>query len=182
MSYPPLFNESIRFSKNLDSLVSSSQYSHYKKKYMVNLHYKYDKIFYNAEGDLFSKNPSDYVSNYNEIYCSHEFDSALSERKVDFSLYTKVLVKVLAHLFFRFIGFCQSVFHKTESSIIRKCYVEDVEALFDLECDVRLIYPFPLSIRRQLKYLLFLNGSAKRFLFDGIPYDITSFIDRKSVV
>ncbi|MFM2289033.1 MAG: hypothetical protein RL684_2176, partial [Pseudomonadota bacterium] len=54
----------------------------------------------------------------------------------------------------------------------RKAYVDDIELVFDPEEQgvVRAIYPFPINVRRQLRYIAFVR--AKRFphRLTGVPY------------
>lgn len=142
---------------------------------MVNLHHKFDENFYDSQGDLYISDPDSYIQNEKNSIVENKIDHCMPDRKIDANTTVKIVLKVISHWLFRLIGFFQTLLNKQKFDILRKCYVEDVEALFDVECNLRLIYPFPLSAKRQLKYLRFLKSSGKTFILDGLPYDIKGF-------
>jgi hypothetical protein len=179
MVFPPLFYESLKYAKKLEAKFSSLGYSRYNIANKTNFHIKFDKQYFNMEGEIFVKLKSKYLEE--AVLDEPVFSLNLMYRNVGRRLFFKTLFKVIVHLFFISIGKVQLLFFQGKNSnvVLRKCYVEDVEALFDNECTLRAIYPFPLSVKRQLKYFLYLKRRNKKFFLDGVRYnlmDVLKFI------
>jgi hypothetical protein len=98
-----------------------------------------------------------------------------------------VLLKVIVHHVFRILGKLYGALVRSRGErIYRKCYVDDIELVFDPNQTgvVRAVYPFPLSVRRQLRYLRYLRDGRYSFRLAGVPYgfrDLVVFALRRDV-
>lgn len=169
----PLYSRSKIYSDNLIKSISVHKYSVYKQKKLVNFAHKFDQHFKEHQKRAFLKNPERYKveSNPYQNYSPEQLlDSAVS-----INLYIKTILKVFLHQLFLLFGLFMD--NDCKNLKLRKCYVEDVEALFDSNKDVlRLIYPFPLSIKRQWRYIKSLRKNNLKFVFSGFRYRFSDFL------
>lgn len=113
-------------------------------------------------------------------------DDVYAERQGGRQVIT-VLMKVFAHWLFRLLGrFADRRIRASGISIYRKAYVDDIELVFNIgQADVvRAVYPFPINLNRQVRYLKFLGGKGYLFKLTGNPYsiaDLVRFLCRRDV-
>ncbi len=172
----PLFEESLTYARVLDSSLRSRFHSSISKKREVNWAKKYNAKFYEEQKREFIKDPLKYISA--QDLSLGEVESMVYE-KVSNKLLLKMIFKILAHWFFRFLGFFQKRNSKLACfSVYRRCYVDDAELVFDDPSDsvLRAIYPFPLGLKRQVKYVQFLRRERLPYFFSGTPYLLKDFI------
>lgn len=180
----PLLRESSVFSRRLISAVSNHPSSRYYWLRRINWSHRFDTQFYKREADYFLADPRKYLdghapppSKLDDIYLS----------KLTTTQIFRVLVKVITHWAFRLLGkLTSSPAHSNNLLIYRKAYVDDIELVFDPGQNgvLRAIYPFPLSARRQLKYIKFIINSKKSFKITGNPYlpsDVLALLLRRTV-
>ncbi len=172
--YIPLFNESLSYAKKIDLMVRRFNYSKLNHKKLVNLIHRYDTRFYEAQKAVFLNNSSGYANLPIEVSNDHP---NLLKQKVSSKAIVRLLVKAFAHTLFRLLGFMQLLFIDKDSiKIIRKSYVDDVEGLFDLDENVvRFVYPFPLNLQRQYRYIKYLRENNIRYVFIGLPYNLQDY-------
>lgn len=171
----PLFNESLAYAQKIDESIKRLKYGALHHKKLVNFIHKYNSEYYSSEQERFISNPDAYVS---DVGVAKDLDEDALNGNVGFSFIAKLLIKTIAHYIFRLLGTIQLLFkEKSTVKIIRKSYVDDVEGLFDQGAGVvRLIYPFPLNFKRQLRYIGFLRKNKFSFVFSGLPYQVTDLI------
>lgn len=173
----PIFHQSRAYSVKVDKKIKLLGMPGYAHKRLVNLIVKYDKKYYLEEEKIFLQCPDEYLC---EIGTLGNVNSGFSREKFGVGFLFRQLAKVASHFVFRGIGKVQLVLAAKPTShfeCVRKCYVEDVEALFDDDCQVlRLIYPFPLSLKRQLAYFAYLKRNNMAFRLAGLPYRLGDII------
>ncbi len=172
----PLLRNSYAFSSRLiaaGKCFGEPKYYYYRR---VNWSYRYDTKYYEQEARLFAQCPRSYidgktnqVSELSDIYALK-----LSKKNV-----LTIFLKVTAHWLFRILGNFSFNRTKTNSNeIFRKCYVDDVEKIYDPEQInvIRFVFPFPLSLKRQLKYFAYLHSQKFTFQLCGNPYIFSDLI------
>ena len=180
----PLLRESVAFSARLRDATrrfAEPRYQHHRR---VNWSYRYDRGFYAREAARFVEAPDAYLSGRlaPDMELADVYALRLSARQT-----VTTLLKVLAHLAFHALGrFADGAFRRRGIPIYRKCYVDDIELVFDpAEAGVvRAVYPFPINLARQLRYLRWLRRNGLRFKLDGNPYllgDVVRFVARRDV-
>ena len=183
----PLLRESAAYVSRLMEGARSYAQPAYAFHRRVNWSYRHGQAFYAREARLFSAAPEDY------------FDGRVSEAPVLEDVFAQrlrwkqslvVLAKVAAHGLFRVLGGLGSLGGRAVRvdgiGTYRKGYVDDIELVFDVDEPgvVRAIYPFPISVRRQLRYLGYLKRSGFRFKLAGNAYvaaDVWRFILHRNV-
>lgn len=169
----PLFNQSKQYVERVVEVVNNAKFSIYLHKKVTNFIIKYDSRYYNEQQAKFIQNPDKYLSN--EATDNKASLDLLSE-KLPWRFVVKTVFKFFVHQLFIFIGRIDRTFYSySKSSIIRKSYVEDVEGLFDNNCRsvVRVVFPFPLSVKRQISYIKYLKNNGKKYILDGCRYSLT---------
>jgi len=180
----PLLRESSVFAGRLIEATRRFGDMKYQFHRRVNWTHRYDEKFYQLEADCFQSDPEAYLAYQTRVapQVSDVFVYKLRPKQV-----ITVLMKVAAHWLFGVLG---SVANRgirlSGASIYRKCYVDDIELVFDPEERgvVRAVYPFPLNTGRQLRYLRFLHDKKYRFKLAGNPYlmmDLIRFLLRRDV-
>lgn len=184
MNPAPLITESIAYVRRLEQGALVYGESRYRLARRVNWSHRYATEFVERESDLFKQDPDAYL----RIPTSPEpVVEDVFARKVATSKVLEMVLKVAAHWAFAFLGFFLRLFERGGPILIyRKCYVDDVEAIFDpLEPGVlRAIFPFPLSAPRQLRYIRSLARAGHRFRLYGYPYslgDMARFLVRRDI-
>ena len=149
----------------------------------INWSYRLDQQFYQAEAKSFVANPDAYLAA--PPVTSMPIADVWSTRLGGKALLT-VILKVLAHWLFFLAGWrARRRIRHSGASIYRKCYVDDIELVFDPDEPgvVRAVFPFPINHRRQIRYLQFLRQKRHRFVLDGNPYsplDLLRFLKSRN--
>ena len=89
----------------------------------------------------------------------------------------RVGLKILAHWLFRALGVAtRSRLAHHEGQLVRS-WVEVSQSLFGKEKgQLTLVYPFPLKVRRQLRYVTALSRLGRPFSFEGYPYSLRRYL------
>ena len=177
----PLITQSLPYAMLVDAWVKSGAYSKYRHKILVNFCTQYNLIDFSGKDFGFDTN-YDYAKN--KSFSGEPFDDRLLDARLGGGSFLKVLLKCVVHTAFRVIGNFSMLYQARNFHIVRKCFVEDVESLFDETDNVlRLVFPFPMSVIRQLSYLKYLVRSSIPFRLDGLHYsysDLVKFCCRRS--
>ncbi|MDP9592419.1 UNVERIFIED_ORG: hypothetical protein J2W19_005013 [Shinella zoogloeoides] len=181
----PLLKESRAYIRRLERGVEAFQECRYHKSRRTNWSYRYASRFHAAEADLFRQNPRAYldVPAQPEPRVEDVYSQPVSKRKV-----LEVIAKVGAHWTFAAVGRLAGLaLPDSKARTYRKCYVDEMENIFDPDeaAIVRYVFPFPLSVKRQLRYLRYLVRRRYPFRLAGYPYDIRDllhFLARRDVL
>lgn len=186
MSTPeiPLLRESAAFAARLVDAAARRGEPKYHAHRRANWSHRYSDRFYAREVECFNAAPDAYLTGQTgaEPDLPDVYAQRLRPRQVII-----VLMKVMAHWLFHLLGGpAERRLHASGICTYRKCYVDDIELVFDpAEAGViRAIYPFPLNLRRQLRYLTFVRQEGYRFKLAGNPYlpaDLVRFLLRRDV-
>jgi hypothetical protein len=166
----PLLRESSVFAARLMKANRHFSESTYENGRRCNWSYKYGDAFYRRESELFLADPDSYLAG--RVPEPSDIEDVYAQRLKP-KQFVIATVKVAAHWLFAALG--ARADRKIKSDCIRtyrKGYVDDIELVFDPEepSVVRAIYPFPLNLRRQLRYIWSLHRSRRRFKLAGYPY------------
>jgi len=106
----------------------------------------------------------------------------LENENVGGGICIKIMIKVLVHYFFHFCWILRRLRKKSKYKYVIKTYVEVEYNLFETKVrgnkHLALVFPFPLSFNRQIKYInSMLNKPKVDFSLFGIPYSINKLID-----
>jgi hypothetical protein len=184
MAEIPLLRESRAFAVRLVDAARRFGEPRYHFHRRVNWSYRYAADYYASERARFVAAPEAYLAGSlpQESPLADVYAQRLGARQVG-----TVIVKVLAHRLFRALGAAADrKIRARRVRTYRKCYVDDIELVFDTaEADVvRAVYPFPISVPRQLRYVRFLRREHLFYKLDGNPYllrDVARFIARRDV-
>lgn len=180
----PLLRESAAYATRLMDAARAFAQPAYHWHRRVNWSYRLDENFYVREGRLFSAAPDDYLAG--RVGTPSTLDDVYLQR-LRWKQTLVVLAKVLAHWSFHVLGrFADRRLRADALQVYRKGYVDDIELVFDVDqaAVVRAIYPFPINVRRQLRYLRHLHRSGRRFKLAGNPYvpgDVWRFVLKRDV-
>jgi hypothetical protein len=180
----PLLRESSAFSARLIEAARSFQDPKYRFHRRVNWSYRYEDGFYQLESECFQSDPDAYLSG--KPGATPQVGDVF-RRKIGRTQLVNILLKVFAHWVFRLLGaLFDGGIRRSGISIYRKAYVDDIELVFDPEEAgvVRAVYPFPISVQRQWRYLRFLHEQGRVFKLAGIPYrlnDLFKLLWRRDV-
>lgn len=172
----PLLRESSVFVARLMKANRHFSESTYENGRRCNWSYKYGDAFYRRESELFLADPDSYLAG--RVPEPIDIEDVYTQRLKP-QQFVIATVKVAAHWLFAALG--ARADRKIKSDCIRtyrKGYVDDIELVFDPEepSVVRAIYPFPLNLCRQLRYIRSLHRSRKRFKLAGYPYLVRDVI------
>lgn len=180
----PLLRESEVFSARLYSAarVFGQPLYHFRRR--VNWSHRYEEMFYDSEVSIYLNDPEGYLSG--DIAVKSELGDVYG-KKVGSVLLGTVLMKVLAHWVFNALGRIND--HRVmdrRPSTYRKCYVDDIELVFDQHEDsvIRAVFPFPLNAMRQVRYIRNLRRRRMPFKLDGNPYlpaDLLRFLAKRDI-
>ena len=172
----PLLNESSAFATRL--IEAARQYGDVKYQFhrRVNWSQRFDQTFHVRETDCFVADPDAYLAQQQPVapQVVDVFAQMLRPKQV-----AVAVLKVLAHWLFDTLGsVANRGIRMSGTTTYRKCYVDDIELVFapDEAGVVRAVYPFPLNIRRQWRYLQFLRRKGYRFKLAGNPYLATDLL------
>jgi hypothetical protein len=142
----------------------------------VNWSYRYSEEFYAREATCFLQDPDGYLAG---TITQEPMLEDVFARKLSASRFRVMVLKVLGHWLFRFLGMVMNRrIRKRRISIYRKAYVDDIELVYDPREPgvVRAVHPFPLGVGRQLRYLRYLVRNRIFFKLDGSAYGLMDFI------
>lgn len=168
----PLLRESAAFVARLEQATSVFGESRYRLHRRINWTHRYDARFYDSENECFRAAPDAYLAGravppgaVQDVY-----SMPLSPRAL-----AVVFAKVAAHWLFRLLG---RLSLQRCTATYRKAYVDDIELVFDpSEQDVlRMVYPFPLNARRQLRYIASLHRDRRAWRFAGHAYGVRDLL------
>lgn len=173
----PLYKESAAFVRRLEDAVRAYGESKHRWSRRTNWSYRYAADFHLKEAHLFSQDPDRYLSGIEGPRPTVEDVFLLP---VNGSTLIKTLMKVAAHWLFSLLGalLCFRRNHHAEAHIYRKCYVDDIETVFDPDENGvhRFVFPFPLNAKRQWRYIQSLRRRSAPFTLAGYPYGIRDLI------
>ncbi|MBA3677890.1 MAG: hypothetical protein H0W74_10885 [Sphingosinicella sp.] len=172
----PLLRESVSYSARLARAAQSYGESRYATHRRINWSHRYADGFYSTEAALFVQDSAAYLAG-DMIATPHLED--VFQKKLAIPAIAAVALKVLAHRIFAWVGMFQARLPRAlRARVYRKCYVDDIELVFDPEASdtLRAVYPFPLSIRRQIRYISRLFAEGRRFRFAGHRYRSGDFV------
>lgn len=180
----PMLRDSAVFAARLIEASRKFGDAQYQFHRRVNWSQRYDQRFYELEAGGFQSDPEAYLAGQKRTVSelADVFVQKLRPKQV-----VTVLMKVAAHWLFHAIGrFANRGIRLSGTSIYRKGYVDDIELVFDPDESgvVRAIYPFPISVGRQLRYLRFLREKGYRYKLAGNPYltmDLVRFLVQRDV-
>ena len=172
----PLLKEAKTFVRRLETAVQAYGESRHRSARRINWSYRYAKDFHAAEARVFAADPDAYLAGVTTPKPQVEdvFRQEVCRCKL-----AETLLKVSAHWGFALIGWGVDQFAgKPKGSIYRKCYVDDIENVFnqDEKDVVRFVFPFPLNAKRQWKYLSFLRQRRYPFRLAGYPYSLRDLL------
>lgn len=178
MSQPeiPLLRESSAFARRLIDVTRGFGDSSYRFQRRVNWSYRYAAGFYRHESECFQSDPDRYLAGQHPIPAQLEdiWCLRLTRRQV-----LAAMLKVGAHWLFRLAGYvARNHTSNGNVTIYRKAYVDDIELVFDPEQEgvLRAVYPFPINLRRQLRYLRHLHTRGYRYRLTGVPYAFSDLL------
>lgn len=162
----PLVKESAEYSTFVRDCCNKFQDSNYRRSNRINLVYRFDSKLYD-----------DFEKSYVSGECGGrviEIDGDIFERRLPLASVIRFLIKVLLHTVFRFCGYLQFKFNNTSQIRVgRKCYVDDIFKVFEVEADrspLYLVHPFPIRVMRQVKFVIALKKRKIPFVFAGQVY------------
>lgn len=180
----PLLRESAPFVSRLMAAAQAFRQPRYFLHRRVNWSYRYEDEFYDREVAHFLEDPDAYVA------ASCQAQPQLCDihlKKLGARQVGVLLMKVLSHRLFGLLGkVADRRIKAARTRIYRKGYVDDIELVFEQNQGgvVRAIFPFPINLRRQLRYLGYLRRNGRLFKLDGNPYafgDVLRFVARRDV-
>lgn len=166
----PLLRNSKSYSHRLKISVKGYGGGTYHLARRVNWSYRYSDLYYQREAQLFTKQPAAYLSL--EVPETPEVEDVYA-KKLSFKDILRCLLKVSAHWLFLVLGTgMRRRAQRKRSTILRKGYVDDVELVYDPDADgvLRLVFPFPLGVKRQYRYVARLCREKRDFALCGVPY------------
>lgn len=179
----PLLRESSVFSGRLIDACLAGGEHRMRALRRVNWSWRYSSEFYEREAELFIADPDAYLAG--AAGADARLDDVFA-KNVGWKSVAQVLLKFGAHTLFLALGAPGRSRLRSRGAIYRKAYVDDIELVFDPDEEgvVRFVYPFPISIKRQWRYLSFLRKQRYPFVLDGNRYgfrDLIGFIARRDI-
>lgn len=171
----PLLRNAATYARRLTQACRQFTEIKYHLHRRINWSYRYSEKFYSNESNLFKQNPDAYIRG--EVNEESKLDNVYSIR-LDRKQTIKVVLKVLAHTMFALCGrIFENRAQRVNLSIYRKSYVDDIELVFEQEQVgvIRAVYPFPINIQRQWRYIRFLIEKGYKFKLAGNPYILRDF-------
>jgi hypothetical protein len=172
----PLLRESATYARRLIQAAQSFAESRYHFHRRINWSYRYSEIYYSHESTLFQAMPDEYIRG--DVSAEPQLEDVYTKHLNGKQIFT-VVMKVIAHTLFALVGrLADYGVRRAKVGIYRKAYVDDIELVYDpvQPSVVRAVYPFPINLQRQLRYLRFLHRQGYRFKLAGNPYGIRDFI------
>ncbi|MCU6433902.1 hypothetical protein LPB67_08940 [Undibacterium sp. Jales W-56] len=186
MSFPemPLVRQTTVFVQRLITACRRFSESKYRLHRRVNWSYRYAAAFYQSEASYLMSDIDTYLAG--DCLVAPQVENVYAQ-KLSWKQAGVVLLKVFAHWSFRLLGrFADRRIRSNHIQNYRKAYVDDIELVFDITQSsvIRAVYPFPISFRRQLRYLNFLRKKGYLFKLAGHSYcfrDLLNFVLRRDV-
>lgn len=172
----PLLRESATYARRLFQAAQSFAESRYHFHRRINWSYRYSEIYYSHESTLFQAMPDAYIRG--DVSTEPQLDDVYTKHLNGKQTFT-VVMKVIAHTLFALVGrLADYGVRRAKVGIYRKAYVDDIELVYDpvQPSVVRAVYPFPINLKRQLRYLRFLHREGYHFKLAGNPYGMRDFI------
>ena len=169
----PLLIESKAYVENLKYGCSKYDENNYTFHKRVNFSYRFASSFLEEQKNLFIKNPDLYLRNYGSKIDCHVED--VYKLKIDPKDVFRILLKILSHKLFKFLGDLNRFsIRRKELSVYRKCYVDDIDLVYDPLSKKTLlaVYPFPIKISRQIKFIFTIFREKRSFRLDGYNYPL----------
>jgi hypothetical protein len=142
----------------------------------INWYHRYAANFYQREAALFTADVDAYIGDRCPV---EPLVDQLEARTLGRRTVLVTLVKVLMHWLFLLLGMLVLPVRSGASlTVYRKAYVDDIELVFDVEQPsvLRAVYPFPVSMRRQMRYLGHLRRRGYPWQLVGNPYDLIDLL------
>jgi hypothetical protein len=171
----PLLRESAAFARRLVQAAQAFGQPRYHFHRRANWSYRYSEAFYARESALFQADADTYL--HGQPAEAPQLDDVYA-RPLRGKQVLTVVAKVLAHTLFAWLGHLSDRGLKRDGvGFYRKAYVDDIELVFDpaQASVVRAVYPFPINLGRQWRYLRFLRQQGHRFKLAGNPYGLGDF-------
>lgn len=172
----PLHRESTAFARRLTIAVRTYGESRHRSSRRTNWSYRYASSFHAEEARLFVRDPDAYLAM--ALDPASSIEDVFAQRVAGWKV-LQTLLKVTAHWIFLLLQVLSRPFgQRGRGTIYRKCYVDDIENVFDPDAPgvVRFIFPFPLNAGRQWRYLKALRNKRYPFTLAGYPYGLTDLI------
>lgn len=172
----PLLRESATYARRLIQAAQTFGESRYHFHRRINWSYRYSEIYYFHESTLFQAMPDAYIRG--DVSTEPQLDDVYTTHLNGKQTLT-VVMKVIAHTLFALVGRLGDYgVRRAKVGIYRKAYVDDIELVYDpaQPSVVRAVYPFPINLQRQVRYLRFLHREGYRFKLAGNPYGMRDFI------
>lgn len=172
----PLMTQSTYYASAVETWIRNAVGSQYLRKRLVNfmIHYDIPK----RVGAVFHYTRRS-GQDQETLEIINPFSCTCMETRVPIRLAFRIIMKVGAHSLFRTIGNLQDyAIREVDFQIVRKSHVEDVESLFDSRDGVlRIVFPFPLNVPRQISYIRMLRKNRQVFRLGGMKYGFREFIE-----
>lgn len=170
MSFPEILmlRQSDVFARRLLDASRALGDSVYMLRRRVNWSHRYHVRFYQDEAQLFTSDVDSYMAGRCSV--PPNIDDVFTQRLRGKALIS-VVAKVTAHWIFILAGLLVRR-TRCDLSIYRKAYVDDIELVFNPKQPsvLRAVYPFPVSIRRQIRYFIYLHQRGFPWVPAGNPY------------
>lgn len=180
----PLLKESVAYAARLATAAQRFGESRYATHRRINWSHRYAQAFSASETMRFVVDSQAYLAG--RALPPEPLEDVYRQR-LAWPALAAFAAKIAAHGMFALLGALQAGFLGAPAArIYRKCYVDDIELVFDPDAPdtMRAVYPFPLSVRRQWKYLKRLRREGHGFRFAGHPYhfgDILRLVRRRDL-
>lgn len=180
----PLLKESVAYSARLARAARARSEHSYAMHRRINWSHRYADGFYASEAAAFIADSDAYIADALDTVSPLE---DVYRMRLTGAMLRAVALKTVAHWLFAMAGKAQGWLPWAfRASVYRKCYVDDIELVFDPEAadTLRAIYPFPLSLKRQLRYLRRLLHERRRFRLAGHGYmirDVLHVLARRDI-
>lgn len=172
----PLLRESVAYSARLARAARERGESRYATHRRINWSHRYAEGFYAGEAAAFVADSEGYIAD--RIPGGSPLEDVFRQRLTG-AMLRAVALKTAAHWLFAAAGWVQRRLPRAaRANVYRKAYVDDIELVFDPDAadTLRLVYPFPLSLKRQVRYFRRLLREGRRFRLAGHSYLLADFV------
>ena len=172
----PLLRESVAYSARLARAVQALGESRYVMHRRINWSHRYADRFYAGEATAFIADSGGYIA---DALGSVSPLEDVFRRRLTWPMLRAVVLKTVVHWLFAIVGRVQGwIPGAFRAAFYRKAYVDDIELVFDPEAadTMRAVYPFPLSLKRQLRYFRRLLRERRHFRLAGHGYLVGDFV------
>ncbi|GAA4046850.1 hypothetical protein [Parerythrobacter jejuensis] len=178
----PMLRGAVAFSHRLVAAAKAHGEHRSRAFRRANWSWRNAAAFYEAEANLFLADPDAYLA---QAAGPPSVLEDVFPRRVPNKVVVRTIVKVVAHSLFALFGALKRRRITNGDWTYRKAYVDDIELAFDADEGVvwRAVYPFPISLGRQWRYLRYLRRNGLRYFLDGNRYglgDTLGFLRRRN--